>query len=228
MSVRTVVRRGVTWAVRDIGPGQEEWVRLSGSDHGEYRTGGFCGLVDRPSAARATRSARPRRSRPAPSTSPRIASVVLTAQARQRILEELLDWEDGKNEARETAGYLVGRRDGSTFVITAAYGPGPGAIRAYGAVTLDLDYRATVANDCRAGEQILGNWHSHTDRTGPSPRDMESWAWSARKAGTGVHLGLIAYRKGSDWRYPTFTAHLSRGDNLRAQQIDLEEERWRY
>src|SRR3954451_15838148 len=151
MSVRTVVKSGVTWSVDDLGGGQEEWVRLRGSDHGEYRTGGSCGLVDRPSrtapAASRSRPTQRRSAQPRSAAKP-ITGAVLTAQARQQIIEELLSWDDGPHEARETGGHLVGRLDGSTLVVTAAFGPGPNAVRAHGMLALDLSYTESVRNAC--------------------------------------------------------------------------------
>jgi proteasome lid subunit RPN8/RPN11 len=223
MSTRTVVKRGSTWSVDDLADGTEEWVRVSGSDAGEFRTNGpgSCAVVDRGRSARAVTRARPA---VASSSGRRTKRVVLTAQARQQIIEELCGWEDGPHEARETAGFLVGRFDGSTIVVTAAFGPGPEAARNYGQVTLDMGYMDSIRNALLPGERIVGDFHSHPRPSRSSAADERVWA-SLAKRGAGKWLGLIATRKGTDWAYPEFTAYLSRGE-ARAEQIAIEEERW--
>lgn len=228
MSVRTIVKSGVTWEVRAVGDGREEWTRIAGQDAvGEFRIAGrgSCGIVDRP--ARATRSTHPTRTRAtSPQTSRRIDGVVLTAQARQMIIEELMRFEDGEHVARESGGWLVGRDDGSTVVITAAYGAGPDAEHRYGAMTLPFDYARVVANSLRAGERICGDFHSHSNRGGPSPADKRGWAGLSRQAAT-PWCGLLVARNARDWAFPVFAVYVSSGDEHRATETDLEVQRWR-
>jgi hypothetical protein len=170
---RTVVRSGVTWSVRDDGGGREEWIRISGEDAvGEFRTAGHgsCGVVDRaPKARKATAGTTRSRARRTGTTSPvpRVDRVVLRAQARQQVVEELCAWEDGRHEARETAGFLAGHFDGSTIVVTAAWGPGPDAVRSYGRVTLDLGYMDSIRNALLPGERIVGGTSTLTRRRPP-------------------------------------------------------------
>src|SRR5436305_1234303 len=106
MSARTVVQRGVTWSVTGDLDGLSEWVRVSGSDRGEYRMAGAgsCGVVDRStSPGRATtRGAKTTRKPKSAAAKSAISRVALTAQARQAIIDELMRWEDGAFEARET------------------------------------------------------------------------------------------------------------------------------
>jgi JAB domain-containing protein similar to deubiquitination enzymes len=230
---RTIVKRGVTWRVTDTGPGREEWVRVAGSGAHEFRVAGAgsCTVVggNRPAASR---------SRPAPaasrarSTAKPITRAVLSAQARQAIVDELLRFDDSEHESRETGGHLVGRLDGSTLVVNYAHGAGPGAIHDFGRLSLDLGYTRSVENACADGEVVCGLWHSHFGRPDPSRQDLAHWAGEARffrgrSFTTPLYLGLIATRAGADWRYPKFHAWLSRGDEHRADPIELEEERWR-
>jgi proteasome lid subunit RPN8/RPN11 len=227
MSVRTVIKSGVTWSVRDEGGGREEWTRIAGNDAvGEFRVNGrgSCGIVDRP--ARANRSTRTRRSRPASSTSPRIANVVLTAQARQQIIEEILRFEDGPHQARESGGWLAGYFESGTLVITAAYGAGDEAAHNYGSCTLPLSRTWSVANDLRSGERVVGDFHTHSDAAAPSRADKRAWAGLSERA-EAPWCGLLVARNGSDWGYPVFASYLVRGDENSIAQPELEVQRWR-
>jgi hypothetical protein len=83
-------------------------------------------------------------------------------------------------------------------------------------------------------EAIVGVWHSHAGRPDPSRQDVLHWASEARwlsKQGLSftepAYLGLVATRAGSDWAFPKFHAWLSRGDEHRADPIELEVEQWR-
>lgn len=237
--MRTVTNAQGVWQVRDVGPGQEDWVRVRGPGRGSagvFRFGGSCGLAERPSRARATRSrpARPPGARTTSrSTTARLNRAVLTAQARQAIIDELLRFDNGEHESRETGGHLIGRLDGSTLTVNYAFGAGPGAIHDFGRLSLDLGYTRSVENACSDDEVICGLWHSHFGRPDPSRQDLVHWAGEARyfrgrSFTSPLYLGLIATTAGSDWAYPRFHAWLSRGDELRADPIDLEVQRWRY
>jgi integrative and conjugative element protein (TIGR02256 family) len=165
----------------------------------------------------------------------RVDRVVLKAGARSEIVNELCDWDRGEwDESRETGGYLIGWLDGTTLVVTRAFGPGPGAIRGYGRLSLDSGYAQSVMGACLTDEGIVGDWHSHPERAGASKADMHGWASEAnrfsgqqpalRSLGA-FHIGLIATRASRNWGYPAFACYLSRGDATRAQPIALDEER---
>jgi hypothetical protein len=217
-------RRGGIWEVRNLGGGVEERTKIGGFGSGhEYRVMG-------PAASR-SRPAR-RRSAQARSTAKPITGVVLTAQARQAIIDELLRFDDGPHEARETGGHLIGRLDGSTLTVNYAFGAGPGAIHDFGRLSLDLGYTRSVQNACADGEVICGLWHSHFGRPDPSRQDLAHWAGEARyfrglSFKEPAYLGLIATTSGSDWLYPRFHAWMSWGDKHRADPIELEVQRWR-
>jgi JAB domain-containing protein similar to deubiquitination enzymes len=156
--------------------------------------------------------------------------VVLTSEARSAMVNELCEWDAGEElESRETGGFLIGRRKGSTVVVTAAYGPGPRAVRSYGRLGLDLGYGDRLASVCGVGESVLGSWHSHPDPSPPSPRDVRHWAKEAhwferRESEEPFHLGLIATRAARNWGFPRFSGYVSRGDEDAAEPIQIEGE----
>jgi hypothetical protein len=233
MTTRT--ERGVVWSVRDLGRGLEEWTRVAGEAE-VFRAGGTCALVDattprRPAgAARSpSQSARRRETRGA-----RIDRIVLSAAARQQVVEELAGWDAGLDESKETGGFLSGLLRGTELIIRAASGPGPAAVRGLGGLRFDPEQAERVLSACLPDETLVGTWHSHPRNTPPSRADMKFWACEARwfseqrlTFSQPLHLGLIVKQKGRSWAYPRFEAYLSRGDSLRAENVDLLEERWR-
>jgi len=93
-------------------------------------------------------------------------------------------------------------------------------------MTLPLEYTRSVANSLPDGERIVGDWHGHSDAKGPSRADKRAWALLAEKSAS-PFCGLLVARNGSDWRYPKFASYLSRGDEHRVDQPELEVQRWR-
>jgi hypothetical protein len=89
-----------------------------------------------------------------------------------------------------------------------------------------------VERSLREDECVVGQWHSHPAKLGPSKTDLKTWAGEARfldgRSFRGPLLcGLIAYQNGASWAYPAFRAFLSSGEECRAEEVDLLEERWR-
>jgi Prokaryotic homologs of the JAB domain len=162
--------------------------------------------------------------------STRTPRVVLTPEARSSIVNELCEWDAGEElESRETGGFLIGRRQESTVVVTAAYGPGPRAVRSYGSLGLDLGYGDRLVGFCGVGESVLGTWHSHPEPAPPSPGDLRTWAKEARwferrQSEEPFHLGLIATRAARNWGYPRFSGYVSQGDETAAEPIAIEGE----
>jgi hypothetical protein len=170
------------------------------------------------------------RTRHAAEPTTRIERVVLEPQARAAIVNELCEWDAGEQlESRETGGYLIGRLQGATLVVTGAYGPGPRAVRSYGRLGLDLGYGDRLESVCGVGESVRGTWHSHPALSPPSPQDLRHWAKEARwferrQSEEPFHLGLIATRAARNWGFPRFSGYVSQGDEAAAEPIQIEGE----
>src|SRR5207248_3159806 len=96
----------------------------------------------------------------------------------------------------------------------------------YGSCTLPLARTRSVVNALRPGEQLVGDFHTHSAAAGPSPPDKRAWARLSERAAS-PWCGLLVARSGRDWAYPAFASYLSRGDERRVDQPELEVQRLR-
>jgi proteasome lid subunit RPN8/RPN11 len=225
MSTRTVTERGVTWSVRDLGRGKEEWVRVSGEAE-VFRAGGSCTLVDATTprrapaprkAAASTKSARTCTSSRAPS------HVVLTAQAANRIREII---GKGAGFDREWGGGLFGYREGDAVVVAWAVPVEVGAV----ATPRSLEIRADrLLRFEQPGDLWVGDFHSHAAVAAvPSWNDRSAWAGEAGRHG--YYVGLIATPRAAlkEWGFsqPHLNAWIT-DRNGNCKPVRIEEERWR-
>ena len=118
--------------------------------------------------------------------------VQLSKAAIQAILEETLASSDGL----ETGGILLGSEHEGGFVVQAAGGPGPNAVREERFVLRDLQHATLLAEDAwrDSRSQWIGEWHSHpTGVLEPSPMDLASYVshLDDPELGFDVFLALI-------------------------------------
>jgi proteasome lid subunit RPN8/RPN11 len=103
---------------------------------------------------------------------------------------------------RETGGILLGHRDGSDvhvercIVVPDQQASGHTYVRSYKAAQRLLD--EALGDRRRQLMGWVGEWHSHPNPGGPSPRDLRELSRLAREDGQAVAL-VVLVRKKAQW-----------------------------
>lgn len=108
---------------------------------------------------------------------------------------------------QETGGILIGWKDGNTFYIEIAIGPGPKAIHKRSRFTRDGDFSQTQLDEIvvETADQwdYIGEWHSHPRKLGPSVKDLNSLRKIQMDSSYNIIdpiLGLLIYEQ-SVWNF---------------------------